>query len=234
MKAYKQQFVTQLGEEEITVVIQASRRKSMRLAWSPAGQVDLRIPVGVPRSDVLTFLKKHESWLLQRRRDWLQARDASRGSMELVGETVQLVPWQGRGLKLEEGRLLVPAGSEQQQTDAIDRWLRQQAKELYQGLIDDWWPQFQQYAAAKPVLRIKRMRTRWGSLSTRGYINLNLALMHQPLDLIELVVVHELCHLAHFDHGPGFRRLMAHHLPDGRAREQQLNQVRLNGFQPTC
>lgn len=43
-------------------------------------------------------------------------------------------------------------------------------------------------------------------------------------DLIELVVVHELCHLRHFDHGPGFRALMSECLPDWRERDKRINQ----------
>src|SRR5690606_39832156 len=82
------------------------------------------------------------------------------------------------------------------------------------------------FASQRPQLRIKKMRTRWGSLSQRGYINLNLALMQLPEHLLELVVVHELCHLKHFDHGPGFRALMSQCLPDWRVREQQLSQLR--------
>src|SRR5690554_5936291 len=70
--------------------------------------------------------------------------------------------------------------------------------------------------------RVKKMRTRWGSLSQRGYINLNLALIQLPEALMELVVVHELCHLKHFDHGVGFKQLMTQCLPDWRERERAL------------
>ena len=77
------------------------------------------------------------------------------------------------------------------------------------------------------MLRIKRMRTRWGSLSKKGYINLNLALLSLPEDLIELVVVHELCHLEHFDHGPVFIACMTSCLPDWRARDKRINQAGL-------
>jgi len=43
-----------------------------------------------------------------------------------------------------------------------------------------------------------------------------------------LVVVHELCHLKHFDHGPGFRRLMTECLPDWQQRDKQLNHLSQN------
>lgn len=67
------------------------------------------------------------------------------------------------------------------------------------------------------------MKSRWGSLSSRGYINLNLELIKTPLPCIEYVVLHELCHLEHMNHGPGFRRLLSQCLPDWQQRRQQLN-----------
>jgi len=234
MKAYKQQFITQLGDAEVVVAIQASRRKSMRLGWSAKGEIDLRIPVGVRKSEVLSFLQRHEQWLLQRRLQWLEEKEQNRGSITLLGDKLALAPGPGRSVVRQGNTLLVPGGTEEQRSVALDKWLRQQAREQYQTMIDLWWPEFRQYNPVKPTLRIKRMKTRWGSLSTRGYINLNVDLLQQPADLVELVVVHELCHLAHFDHGPGFRALMQHHLADVKQREQRLNRVRLNGLIPTC
>ena len=52
--------------------------------------------------------------------------------------------------------------------------------------------------------------------------------MQLPAELIELVVVHELCHLKHFDHGTGFKSLMSEALPDWRQREKRLQQASAN------
>lgn len=76
-----------------------------------------------------------------------------------------------------------------------------------------------------PQLRVKNMRTRWGSLSSRGYINLNMKLMHLPEHLIEMVVVHELCHSHHLHHGQAFYQLMAQHMPDYQQRERELRSI---------
>ena len=50
-------------------------------------------------------------------------------------------------------------------------------------------------------------------------------LMTLPPELIELVVVHELCHSHHFNHGPSFHRLMAEMLPSYRRLEGHLRQL---------
>ena len=53
-------------------------------------------------------------------------------------------------------------------------------------------------------------------------MSLNLALIHAPLDCIEYVVVHELCHLRYHGHGRGFYQLLEVLMPDWKARRQTL------------
>ena len=55
---------------------------------------------------------------------------------------------------------------------------------------------------------IKNNLTNWGSCSTKGNINLNLHLMKLPTGLQDYVMLHELCHLVHPDHSPGFHKLL--------------------------
>ena len=64
-------------------------------------------------------------------------------------------------------------------------------------------------------LTIKHNTSNWGSCSTKGNINLNLNLMRVPVPLQDYVMLHELTHLHHPDHGPAFHaeleRLLADH-----------------------
>ena len=76
-------------------------------------------------------------------------------------------------------------------------------------------------------LTIKHTTSNWGSCSTRGNINLNLNLMRVPEPLQDYVLLHELTHLHHPDHGPAFHaeleRLLAdhfsHHLEEDAFRQ---------------
>ena len=62
---------------------------------------------------------------------------------------------------------------------------------------------------------IKHNTSNWGSCSSKGNINLNLNLMRVPVPLQDYILLHELTHLRHPDHGPGFHqeleRLLADH-----------------------
>jgi aspartate carbamoyltransferase catalytic subunit len=61
---------------------------------------------------------------------------------------------------------------------------------------------------------IKHNATNWGSCSAKGNINLNLNVVRLPKVLQDYVLLHELCHLRHHDHGHGFHLLLEHVLTD--------------------
>ena len=61
---------------------------------------------------------------------------------------------------------------------------------------------------------IKHNATNWGSCSTKSNINLNLNILRLPAVLQDYVLLHELCHLRHHDHGHAFHLLLEHVLID--------------------
>lgn len=61
---------------------------------------------------------------------------------------------------------------------------------------------------------IKHNATNWGSCSSKGNINLNLNIMRLPRVLRDYILLHELCHLRHQDHGHAFHLLLEHVLTD--------------------
>lgn len=69
---------------------------------------------------------------------------------------------------------------------------------------------------------IKHNASNWGSCSTKGNINLNLSIMRLPAILQDYVLIHELCHLRHPDHGHGFHLLLEHLLTDHVLRSVDL------------
>ena len=64
---------------------------------------------------------------------------------------------------------------------------------------------------ARIVLRDQR--SRWGSCSSRGTLSFNWRLVLAPHDVLDYVVVHEVCHLLEHNHGPAFWALVARRRP---------------------
>ncbi len=71
---------------------------------------------------------------------------------------------------------------------------------------------------------IKKLKSKWGSCSSLGNINLNLFLMKMPVELIDYIILHELTHLEHPNHGPGFWKKL-NELTHGNAKKLD-NQIK--------
>lgn len=75
----------------------------------------------------------------------------------------------------------------------------------------------------RPELRLRKMRSQWGNCHyQQGYITLNVALAGCPEHLQDYVVLHELVHFLHHDHGPEFKATMTRLMPDWKDRRREL------------
>ena len=70
---------------------------------------------------------------------------------------------------------------------------------------------------------IKHNTSNWGSCSSKGNINLNLNLMRVPVPLQDYILLHELTHLRHADHGPAFHAELERLLVDHLAQHAEEN-----------
>jgi predicted metal-dependent hydrolase len=94
--------------------------------------------------------------------------------------------------------------------DEIEQ-LRKKAKAELPSRLDEL---AARYGFAYNKVAIKHNATNWGSCSARNNINLNLNIVRLPEALQDYILLHELCHLRHHDHGHGFHLLLEHVLTD--------------------
>ena len=71
---------------------------------------------------------------------------------------------------------------------------------------------------------IRAQRSRWGSCSSKGNLNFNCLLMLAPREVIDSVIVHELCHLRELNHSPAFWELVYRAMPDYKSRDRWLKE----------
>ncbi len=73
-------------------------------------------------------------------------------------------------------------------------------------------------------ITIRTQRTRWGSCSSKGNLNFNCLLALVPPDVLDYVVVHELCHRKELNHSDGFWKEVEKVLPDYKYRQRWLKE----------
>ncbi len=71
---------------------------------------------------------------------------------------------------------------------------------------------------------IKHQKTRWGSCSAKGNLNFNCLLMLCPLEVIDYVIIHELCHLIHHNHSTLFWHEVEKYIPDYKIHKKWLKE----------
>lgn len=106
----------------------------------------------------------------------------------------------------------------------VTRFLDQECKTIFGEVMEDLYPLVRKYGIEKPTLRIRDMETRWGScLTKKRIITLNKRLLEAPINCIEYVVMHELCHLIHPNHSKQFYSFLTMLMPDWKERKIYLD-----------
>jgi predicted metal-dependent hydrolase len=105
---------------------------------------------------------------------------------------------------------------------ALRAWIREEARSLLGPMLAHL-AGLHGFTYAGPSIRLQR--TRWGSCSANGRINLNACLLFLPEAHIRHVLLHELCHTRQLDHSPAFWRLLFALEPDALDRDKALRRA---------
>ena len=98
-------------------------------------------------------------------------------------------------------------------------WLQQQAKQI----LSPWLQELaERLGLICTGVTVRAQKTRWGSCSSNGRINLNRNLLFLSPTLVEYLLVHELCHLREPNHSPRYWQQVEKALPDYRQRDRAL------------
>ncbi len=108
--------------------------------------------------------------------------------------------------------------------DCFRKWYVQEAKNLFNSRIE----YFSQITGLKPEkISYKFQKTRWGSCSGKGNINLNVNLILAPVEIADYVILHEICHLKYLDHSRKFWDFLGKYMVDYKNRREWLKK---NGY----
>lgn len=130
-------------------------------------------------------------------------------------------------VKKQADTLLIvsPVSDSETVKNAVVKWYRERAREVLQQKVC----YFQKFIG-KSVgdIRIKEQKSRWGSCSAKGNLNFNWKIIMAEDDMIDYLVVHELCHRLHMNHSKEFWESVGKLIPDYKTKEKWLKE---NGTQ---
>ena len=76
-------------------------------------------------------------------------------------------------------------------------------------------------------IAIRAQRTRWGSCAKDGNLNFNYKMMYLPREIMDYIIVHELCHLDQFNHSKRFWFLVSEIIPDYKELRRKLKKINI-------
>jgi len=202
-----------------------SKRKTLSLIVETDGTLTVRAPLRMKEADIRRFIEDKEKWI--KRKQAGARKDAPVQHNYMDGETflylgkaipLHIVSDQKPALVMGKSFKLTKSAQAQAET-VFTAWYNKQARRVLSERVKHFARKYE-YKVGK--IRISSARTRWGSCSSKQTLSFTWRLVMAPLDVIDYVVVHELCHLEVRNHSKDFWAQVEAVLPDYKARRKWL------------
>ncbi len=221
----------------ISYVLTRKPVKNINLRIKPDGRVLVSANNRVPIGFIDAFVRQKQAFILsalarfEEKRDQMQDMPMQYVSGEcfrLLGKNLQLqlIETEDEGVSIE-GDCLVLRVRDKSDFDrrkmTMEKWLKAYQVTVFGELAAQTYELFRDYNILYPAIKIRTMKTRWGSCHpVKGIITLNSRLIAESRECIAYVLVHEFAHLIHPNHSRQFWDCVSMIMPDWRARKKEL------------
>ncbi len=182
---------------------------------------NLIMPSLLPQKIAIDFINKNHSWLIRNSFSLpKQQKYTDQEQIMFLGDPYIITHHDAhRGVtEIQENKIVV-YGLESNIKAKIHKFLK---KELINRTEEVILYHSQTMGISYTSLDIRNTRSRWGSCSSSGRIMLSLRLALCPFDIIEYVIVHEMCHLFEMNHSKNFWKLVKQNYPTYKEAEDWL------------
>ena len=210
----------------------ASNRKSISISISKEGKISVRVPLGMPLSKIRECVSNKASWIIANQAEIREKnkkapkREFQNGEALLfLGKSYRLCIRQDSSIGKETEariRLLESTGelelscqnlnwTMEEKKEVLEQWYRQEARKYLTTRVEYFKTKI---PCTVGRIFIKNQKTCWGSCSTKGNLNFNWKIMMAPPEIVDYLVVHELCHRLEMNHSENFWNLVRKQIPD--------------------
>jgi len=209
------------GDGFIVTIIKSSRRKTTALKIKD-GEVSIHIPTRLPIKLAQEFVVQKTHWIQNKLAE--QSFKQAQEKQFIEGETFLFLN-ENMTLRLIQAESSPSIKMKSQQLEFYGRLNRLSKTAIRAALIRWYKQQAEDHIATRTdilskkikiiphSIAIKTYKARWGSCNIHGELQFNWKLMLAPLNIIDYVIIHELCHIQHHNHSAQFWRLVELHCP---------------------
>lgn len=213
-----------------------STRRTLGINIHPDRGVTARVPYGTPETVVEKMiagkvewirkaLKKHES--LKRINNSHVQGDGSKILFMGKEHTLKIIRTGNNYIKKTDGEVIeIGYTFEHPGPDVIqailESWLLHAAKEIFPDFFRSILMRYRDYDFKPASFSVRKMKSRWGTCNSKGRIAISYDLIRLDKVYAEYVMIHELCHLRHHNHGTGFYALLSEVYPEWKKAREEL------------
>lgn len=228
------------GNSQIDFLIKRSPRKTLGISVLPCGSVEVTAPKDIPVEQIKEKIIKRGAWLLEQRRltgynPLLQPEKKiiSGESFYLLGRHYRLKVFDSNydSVDVLDDRLILNCTFPDElelKRSTLQKWYFKRAEEILTERFHHLSLTFKQESIK---FLVKKLSKRWGEYHpSKKLIVLNSELVVAPIECIDYVIIHELTHAIHLNHGNEFYDLLTKRIPRWRDLKNEL-ESHSNGFQ---
>lgn len=200
--------------------LKRSRRRTLSLEVR-AGKLIVRSPLFLSKGEILRFIEEKSAWIEEK----IKKTTSSSGRLSLdqilfLGEKY-LVTSDGKkdALVDREDHTIHLDVSGRSLPEAVRMFYIEQTKQFVEFFIDKHRDDF---FVLPEKIRYKFYKGKWGSCSAKNNLSFNAYLASAPHDVIEYVVIHELCHMRIKNHSAKYWELVREFCPDFKRQRKYL------------
>jgi hypothetical protein len=233
-----EQHSIQYGKRSIEYQVIRRGRKTLEIAVEPDATVSVAAPISARLETIESKVRKRAAWILKQQRYFEQFNPRTPERRYLSGEThlylgrqyrLKVVRSATSTVKLFRGHIIVqstqPKSCEETKR-LLDEWYGAKAHLKFNERLDACLQRFSRPASVVPSgLTIRMMRKRWGSMSKRRRLLLNRRMVQAPVDAIDYVITHELCHILEPSHSAAFYKILGKTMKDWEYRKERLERI---------
>lgn len=197
--------------------IERSNRRTLSLMVLKNGSIVVKAPISVSDEIISRFVEDKQNWIKDKlfliNQTQAKFQDVVSGKKFLLyGNKYTPVLADVKKIETNDNfELVIPKKIEKEKIGkSIKAWYKKTAKEI---LFDRLVFLENRLKLKSSAFRIGDSKGRWGSCNSKGVICLNFRVIMLPPDIIDYVIVHELCHLVQMNHSKQFWALVQKFLP---------------------